>query len=87
MLVLDTEPRAYCISGFDPADSESVASARAMALELLGKNLDAAQLDYLRLRTLLGYANPDSELAASYRGLTNEAWARLSESEQRELLD
>lgn len=44
-----------------------------------------AELNVLRLQTLLGYAQLESPQAAEYRDQLNEAWDRLSPAEQAHL--
>jgi len=86
MLVLSSKGVAYCIEGFDASDPQSIASARILAMKLQGNSYDAAELNVLRLQTLLGYAAPESPEAAAYRDQLDLAWESLTPDEQRHLL-
>jgi hypothetical protein len=85
MLVLATAPVAYCVSGFDSGDPKSIFAAKLLAMELQGKSFNDAELEVLRLRTLMLYAPEGSAEGADLRRRYNAAWDDLTEAEQRNL--
>lgn len=87
-LILADHDVAYCIHGVDPSDLEQVNAAIILGRQLItGATYSEAQLEVLRLQTLLGYAKLESPEAAGYRDDLIKAWDALSPSERMELKD
>jgi hypothetical protein len=85
VLALAEEGLAYCIQGVDSSDPDSVFAARIVAAKLIGAVFTDAELEVLRLETLLGYAKQESPEAAQYRDEYNAAWDALTKAERDHL--
>jgi hypothetical protein len=86
MLVLAPEGIAYCIEPVGP-DPDVRVAARLLAMELLkDTTFSDAQVEVLRLQTLLGYAEPESVDAARYRNELQRAVELLTPKERVEIL-
>lgn len=86
MTALAPDGIAYCVRGFDESDPLSISAARIVGLQLTGKGpFTEAELRYLDLQLLSGYADQESPDAARYWTELRQAWDRLSPAEQHHL--
>jgi len=86
MTALGPDGVAYCVQGFDQSDPLSISAARIVGLQLTGKGpFTDAELRYLDLQMLSGYADQESPEAAKYWAELRQAWNELSPAEQDHL--